>query len=145
MRLFNHNSGDTIVEVFIAIAVLSLVLGGAYSIAGKSLNNVRQAQEHSTALKIAEVQIEQIKSLHGTGNTDIFTQGSGFCTAIIAAALDVVANTAPECTITNGLDYRVNVTRTGAAPNFTFRADITWPSIHGDSDDNVSLVYNLNR
>lgn len=55
------NTGDTIVEVLIAMAVVSLVLAGAYTSTRKSANATRTAQEQGEALKLAESQVEQIK------------------------------------------------------------------------------------
>jgi prepilin-type N-terminal cleavage/methylation domain-containing protein len=54
--------GDTIVEVLIAIAIISLVLTGAFSTTHASLLATRTSQEHSEALKLLESQIESIRS-----------------------------------------------------------------------------------
>jgi type II secretory pathway pseudopilin PulG len=61
MRLESNNRGDTIVEVLIAMAVASFVIGGAYVVVNKTLGNSQRAQEHSEALKFAEAQVEQLK------------------------------------------------------------------------------------
>lgn len=55
--------GDTIVEVLIAVAIVSLVVGGAYGVTTRNLANTRQAQEHSEASKLAQQQIEQLRVL----------------------------------------------------------------------------------
>jgi type II secretory pathway pseudopilin PulG len=52
--------GDTIVEVLIAIAVLGVVLAGAFVTANSSLNGEHTAQEHSQALTIAQGQVEDL-------------------------------------------------------------------------------------
>lgn len=57
---FNNYRGDTIVEVMIALAVLMVIIAGGYSIATRSLNGTRVAQERSEATKIAEGQLEAI-------------------------------------------------------------------------------------
>jgi prepilin-type N-terminal cleavage/methylation domain-containing protein len=54
--------GDTIIEVLIAIAIGSLILGITYSTMNRSLITGRRAQERSEALKLAESQLERIKS-----------------------------------------------------------------------------------
>lgn len=54
--------GDTIVEVLIVTAVLGLVLAGSYAIASRSLKGMRASQERGEALKLAEAQIESIKT-----------------------------------------------------------------------------------
>jgi prepilin-type N-terminal cleavage/methylation domain-containing protein len=64
MNILNRSSkqrGDTIVEVLIVLAVVGLALAVSYSIANRSLLGVRQAQEHSEALQIAQTQIERLR------------------------------------------------------------------------------------
>lgn len=56
-----NNTGDTIVEVLIAIAIVSLVLGGAYVSTNRSFQTTRTAQERGEALKLAESQVEAIR------------------------------------------------------------------------------------
>ena len=43
--------GDTLVEVLIAIAVVSLILGGAFVTTNKNLQATREAQERGNAQK----------------------------------------------------------------------------------------------
>src|SRR5687767_4350813 len=57
--------GDTIVEVLIAIAVVSLILGGAYTTTNRSMQATRSAQERSVALTLAESQIERLNGMMG--------------------------------------------------------------------------------
>lgn len=54
-------SGDTIVEVLLSIAIVSVVITGAYSIANRALQQGINASEHTEALKIGEGQIESLK------------------------------------------------------------------------------------
>lgn len=58
-----HQHGDTIVEVLVAILIVSIVLSGAFASARKSQTGIRQTQERSEALKVAEGQLEQLKVL----------------------------------------------------------------------------------
>ena len=55
--------GDTMIEVFFAMAVLSAVLGGAYVAASRALQLGRLAQERGEATKLVETQIERLKYL----------------------------------------------------------------------------------
>lgn len=55
--------GDTIVEVLIAILVISSILAGAFVSARRSQSAIRQSQERVEALNIAEGQVERVKSL----------------------------------------------------------------------------------
>ncbi len=64
--------GDTIVEVLIAMAVVSMVLGGAYASVNRSTIQTRTAQERGEALQLLQGQVERLKGAVGTfDNTDI--------------------------------------------------------------------------
>ncbi len=78
---FKHNQrGDTIVEVLIAIAVVSLVLAGAFGVSQKSSIATRDSQEHSEAQKLVESQLESLRAWAAAGTgTNVFTIGSDFC------------------------------------------------------------------
>jgi len=58
----NNHKGETIVEVLIVIAIIGAIIAGSYAIASRSLTRVRIAQERSEALKLAEGQMEVIRS-----------------------------------------------------------------------------------
>lgn len=63
MRIKNHNqTGDTIVEVLVCILVISVVLAGAFTVTNKSLLSVRASQERSQAIKLAEAQLERLRT-----------------------------------------------------------------------------------
>lgn len=76
------NQGDTIVEVLIAILIVSFILAGAYVTTSYSLTATRQAQERSEALKLVAGQAEQLKSI-STENplptNNIFNNAVSFC------------------------------------------------------------------
>lgn len=78
LRRLNIN-GDTIVEVLIAIAVVSMVLGGAYVSANKSLQQARAAQERGEAIKLGEAQLERLKVLISDPASAVFTTSNYFC------------------------------------------------------------------
>lgn len=56
-----NSSGDTIVEVLIVLAVLSLSFATSYSIAIKALGQARNAQEHSETLGNIDSQVEWLR------------------------------------------------------------------------------------
>lgn len=62
MKYKRSQSGDTIIEVLLAMVVVGLSLGTAYGIANGALATGRNAQERSEAVKIAESQIELLKN-----------------------------------------------------------------------------------
>ena len=60
---FNSSQrGDTIVEVLIAMAVASSVLGITYATMNRNLLITRGAQERTEAAKLAQGQLEILKS-----------------------------------------------------------------------------------
>lgn len=54
--------GDTMIEVLMAIAVVSVVLSGAYVTANRSLNATQVSKERDMALRVAETQLERIRA-----------------------------------------------------------------------------------
>jgi len=60
----NRTTGDTIVEVLIAIAIASFAIGTSYSLANKSLQNAITASDRNQAVNIAQNQIADLKLRH---------------------------------------------------------------------------------
>lgn len=74
--------GDTIVEVMIAIAVISSVLAGAFSVTQKSSKAVRDSQEKGEMMQLLQGQIELIreKALAAQSTSDaIYSSSTLFC------------------------------------------------------------------
>lgn len=66
-RRILNNRGDTIVEVMLALVVISTAIGVSYSVANRSLKGMRISQERAEATKIAESQAERLKKLKQDG------------------------------------------------------------------------------
>jgi prepilin-type N-terminal cleavage/methylation domain-containing protein len=136
--------GDTLVEVLIAIAVVSLVLGGAYVTTNRSLQATRSAQERAIALKLAESQIEQIKSLMGSSPAVITGAPSPFCIAAATGAPVAASNAA--CGVDpNGNQnsaepiYHISVSLAGN--DFTLTE--WWYDNSGQTTDQIVLRYRV--
>jgi prepilin-type N-terminal cleavage/methylation domain-containing protein len=137
--------GDTLVEVLIAIAVITSVMGGAFVMTNRSLQGSRDAQERVNSTKLVESQIEQTKNLAATTPTAIFGTGvpSSFC---INGAGAVVASTNAACLVdvtgapsTAQPNFRLTATRSGNT--FTFTS--TWTSVRGNVSNNVVIKYRI--
>ena len=129
----NNRRGDTIVEVLIAILVVGTVLGGAYVAANRYFKNVRQAQEYTNALKIAEGQIEQIKAFIDNNDNSPKTTASGFC-------INDGVITTSNCTFDSL--YTVNTSRSGGGSNgYVFTVSVTWASLTSTGNSSVQLTY----
>ncbi len=144
--------GDTIVEVLLAIAVLSVVLGGAYVSSNNSLNAIRQAQERGESLKLAETQLERLKVAAANPATNIFTTPNYFCLDSSIAVRQLATtdrdnfinpNYPAECQISplGGIVYYVSIDRSVAGNVFTVVS--RWDRAGGRGRDEVKLMYRV--
>jgi type II secretory pathway pseudopilin PulG len=142
LRRLRNARGDTIVEVLISIAVISLVLAGAYSTTNHSLTETRDAKEHEEALTLGQSQLEIM-------NATTATLPASFC--FNASSSDAVVASTPTspataCQITNaGSNYAYTIlitkTNTPSPPQLaTYKVQVTWPSLFGTTDS-VQLYY----
>jgi type II secretory pathway pseudopilin PulG len=79
LKNINHmrsEKGDTIVEVILVLAVLSLALSISYATANNDLVDIRQAQDNSTATQYVTSQIEGLRV--EADNPNIYVS-QGFC------------------------------------------------------------------
>ena len=140
--------GDTMVEVLIAIAVVSLILGGAYVTTNRSLQATRAAQERSTALKLAESQIERLKGLVESDATSDLVFGPAapdpFCISGVSNQPQIESH--DDCTVNNSgaptedePKYHISIDRTGN----TFVLTTTWANVSGQVDDQLQLRYRV--
>lgn len=129
-----NQAGDTIVEVLIAIAVISSVLGTAYAVVNSATKTSQQSQEHSRALAIAESQIERIKV-----NEDAQDEQNPFCFSESGTGLEYNID---NCKFDDGdvVDRYNTVVNKDVNGNFT--VDVTWDGPKG-RQESVSLIYKI--
>ena len=150
LRKLRSQAGDTIVEVLMCMAIISLVLGGAYAMVNHSTKNSQQASEHGQALKLAEGQLEVLKtqpsSFIATPPTNQFcfngNQSYQNTSALNAAVSQVAGGYAPQCKypdISGTIRYWVTITE---PTSNTFIVHITWDGIVGGKDK-VELAYKV--
>jgi prepilin-type N-terminal cleavage/methylation domain-containing protein len=137
--------GDTLVEVLIAIAVISLILGGAFVMTNRSLQGTRDAQERVNATKLTEGQVERIKGLAATNGLALFGASTPATYCINNTGV-VVSSTNVACTVdVNGNpttaepSFQLAITRSGNT--FTIRS--TWTNVRGDTQNNVEMKYRV--
>jgi len=73
-------SGDTIVEVLLAIAIMALVLAGSYAITSRSLQQGISAREHTEAMYLLQSQIETLKFRQQLSDSTSFKAFEGLST-----------------------------------------------------------------
>jgi prepilin-type N-terminal cleavage/methylation domain-containing protein len=132
-----NQRGDTIVEVLLAMAVMSLVLVGAYVTTNKNEITLQNSQEREQAQRLVEGQIEMLRAQGG-----IITSGDCFNSS-------TETSTCGNFTAANsGAVYTLSVTGpTGTnKPVGTYTLKAVWTSdgALSENDSNVTLFYRLN-
>ncbi len=79
MIRIRNTRGDTIVEVLIALGVLTAVLVGAYVTANRTQNTSQASQERGEAIKSGEAQIERLKAILVSPSASTVPSGTPFC------------------------------------------------------------------
>ena len=138
LTLCNNKRGDTLIEVMIAIAIVSLVLVTAYGISNRSTLSIQATQEQMQAQHLVESQIEVLRSAGGiTTSGDCFdgTTETNACNNFSAAgsgATYTLAITGPR-----GINH--------VSPS-TYTITATWTTLTGNhtNDGNVTMYYRLN-
>jgi len=140
-----RQQGDTIVEVLIAMAVISLVLGGAYASSRQSFTGNEQSVERLEAAKFTEQQVERLKAKAkspdaGNPVTGIFHADSKkiFCLDADLVPKDITDNACEEGTNDR---YRLQITR--GDDNRTFTMHTEWEKAGGGGNDSLEIVYRV--
>lgn len=156
MGLRNNNRGDTIIEVLLAIAVVSSVLGLTYSTMNRNLLTMRGNQERTEATRAAQDQLERLRSAWISNQAAVTGQSTnGFCinnanqvrplsggSPTADPAVDSLADYATAgCASGTGSLYSMGIRR-DAVNTKTYRVFVRWPSLNGGISE-VSTVYKL--
>jgi prepilin-type N-terminal cleavage/methylation domain-containing protein len=153
LRLGFSQAGDTIVEVLVAMAVLGVVLTGAFVTANSSLNGEHTAQEHAQALTIAQSQIEDLVAGYNlVGNcfnpqNPNLSVGAGNCYFDNAESYFCLKPYSSQCAQSAAYWYQISDTAIPAslptAPAIhinTYKIVVSWPSLSGGTGS-VQLYY----
>lgn len=127
-------AGDTIVEVLIAVAVISLMLASAFVVVNRSIKSSRQTQERSEALKLLEGQVERLKVLASDTSSGVFVRTAPFC-----IEGSVIKDESDAACIKGSSKYQLSLDRVSAN---TFSATASWDGIHGYKE-NINIMYKL--
>ena len=122
-QLKNHaERGDTIVEVLIAVAIISLVLTAAYALTNRNVRSIQETQEQAYAQKIVQQQVELLRAASTKPTTD----------GCFSAAGTFVNTTNSACSITSGgSTYKLEIKRLGATSKYSIKA--SWDTLAGSS------------
>jgi Tfp pilus assembly protein PilV len=145
-----QQSGDTIVEVLIAIVVIATVLTGGFLLSRSSLKAVRASEERSQALNLLQGQVEALRTAAGTANTlsgtpNFTTNGTKFC---MDAKNQPKTYTVADCGGKGDAGFfDLSIVSQGipagdGTGNYLYLATASWPSIDGGTDQ-IQLYYKV--
>lgn len=150
-----NQTGDTIVEVLLALAVLAGVIGVSYAVASRSLARAQQAQERVQATKLVEGQIEALKYLASS----IESTHTALFNSLITDLDTATPPVSPQCLIVNSVTgvvskviYTDSQCKNSGLFNYYIAAYDTvskiftikteWPSFRS-GNDNVTMYYKV--
>ncbi len=128
--------GDTIVEVLITVSVIGIALAGAFGLANNAANMGRTAQERGEALKIAESQVEILKTASPAPTGTFCMKPDG--TSVATGAAECRRNGQGTVDV-DGL-YLIENSLDG---NGVYTLQVSWESINSASTNNTTLYYRL--
>lgn len=129
-RRMQDERGDTIVEVLIAIAIVSLVLASGYAITNKNVAAIQEAQEQSYGQKLVQQQVEYLR------DNPVLATAPGCFTG------PITYGTGASCDRTNGgAVYNMKITPAATPPpGATFAITATWDTLTG-STAHITVYY----
>jgi len=129
------DKGDTLVEVLLAIAIVSFILVAAYVTANRNTLLNQDTQERSQALQLATSQLEFLHNTSVGSNNCFDTMGTPVGTPGNNASCIVKADGTPAGTVQPA--YTIAITSSGA----TYRVQVSWDSLASNTRSSVSLYY----
>ena len=157
MMLRNNHRGDTLVEVLLAIAILSSVVGIAYSTSSQAQRNNQLVQERSEATNIAQTQIERLRKIRDTGDMteaqfasffSAYSVNGTFCVPASPSlppkkTVDLKTSAANTNDCKTGTDNRYLISNTFNATSRILRSVVSWRAAGSNAPESVTLVNRL--
>lgn len=155
-----NSSGDTIIEVMVVLAILSLAFGISLTTANEGLKQSRNSQEHSQADGLASSQIEELRSAIETNSIQLsqIPANQPFCmTSSNAIATNFSANVPADPTADDYSEYPAGcasqesyynesieyVTDAADATQNYFDVKVRWQGLGDLGKQQVELTYKL--
>ncbi len=145
-----RQAGDTIVEVIIAVGVISAILVGAFVVTSSSNRAVRDSEEHAQALQLLQGQVELLRHAASGSSPLPAALGTPFCLGVATYYQPAASNS--NCALdSQGMPgqanswYNVSIVKSGTASGgatTTFDLTASWPAFGGGTDT-VYLSYKV--
>ncbi len=128
--------GDTLVEVLISVAIITLVVTVGYSVANRSLSNGTSSVQRNQALSVAQGQVEQLVNAVNTNQLDNFKRDNQFCVDPTGKVIDDPQGNNPSCgqfkygTSDSDVPYSISIKYEKTSGIFTIKA--SWAQSTGN-------------
>jgi prepilin-type N-terminal cleavage/methylation domain-containing protein len=130
-----NQAGDTIVEVLIAIAIVSLVLVGAYASTNHNVAISQDTQEHGQALQLVQGQVEFLRADDKASSVPACYKSAG--TAATTPATDCKVSSAGASSCSAEPCFTLSITPTSGT---IYKVSASWSGLTGSSN-NVAVYY----
>ncbi len=142
-----NQRGDTIIEVLIAIAIVTTVLAGAFVSANNSFNTTQGNKDRDEALRVAQTQLERLRSIGSTTDKSCISAApaavtnSGFEPDVAIDNLSTGANYNAGCKVSfgGGATYHVNIAASGS----DYAIHVRWQRAGGGTNQETIIRYRL--
>lgn len=142
LRTARNQSGDTIIEVMVVVAILGLAFSIAYATANASVIKTRNAQEHAEALQYLNSQVELLRIASPDTITPIASLGA-FCMDTNTATPQSFPN--PVCSAGTGGRYQVQINYNSASGQNIYTFQVDWAGISGLGPQRERISYKLHN
>ncbi len=145
MKTLRKNQfGDTIIEVLLAITVLSIVLGISYSLASRGYRTLQVARDHMQATLLAQEQAEALRAVRDSSSdwTD-FINTQAPCTSpyyFVIAGTDPNQFWQPNTTITDINGFTTQISCVSDPNTYTANVTVDWDQIGNGTPQTVTVV-----
>lgn len=136
-----NQTGDTIVEVLIAITVISMVLVGAYIATNNNTLANQTTQERAQAVQLVQSQIEQLRAAGSINDGWCFSGGKAQQATGLQNGTDPCLQTSSGAVAPKGVQpaYAIVIHHTNPAKAYQISA--TWYDVGGHGQDSVVMYY----
>lgn len=159
MKSIRKQAGDTILEVLISVAVLSLILGVSFTLANRSSLANQQAAERVEAYNYAQAHMELLKDYIATTSNALPAPGQKFCFTYNPLYANQVTGTQPVTGVANiEINYNgaqnsckrgtgnryVTIMERGSGVNANlYTVHVRWDSITGNGTDRIDMIHKI--
>jgi len=137
-------TGDTIIEVLIVLAVLGLAIGISYATANRSLLDVRGAQESAQATSYLQTQIEAFR--FWAPSLTLGSLPSTFCIDTTANDSSTAILSGSSCNNYQNSIYTIQISNPNPIIPNEYEFHATWIDVQNPSEqDSATLFYRLDQ